>query len=438
MDDKRARAEAVADFASALRELRASVGNPSFREMSGRSGAISHTTLYEATKGNRLPSWGTTAEFVKACGADPDDYRERWEKANLTVRTAGAGGRPETPAEPPAETPAANQAATSARRPAGVPAGLGPSTQALVGEPSASVPLPPTPPDEATATPAAAAASTPSAPPRTSADSGPSDAPSTSDQPWTSGPSGPSGTSGTPGTSGQPRTSVGTLPEPIAEPAFAPTYPHEPGQQVIAVGVPVALPAPEPKGRFRRHRTLIAFGLVGVATVGTSVVLSIVFTQHQSASNNHAPVPSGTPSAAAAGAAYVCPVRPPHPPLAPPLHKGDAATFIADMTLADCTHVGPGQTIAKIWRLKNAGTVPWKGYSLQRLDGPQKADQCRTRTRVPIKDTGPGQMVDIRTDITTPKQAGFCYVRFKMLDASGKVAFPGSRPVNFQVIVNAP
>jgi hypothetical protein len=26
-------------------------------------------------------------------------------------------------------------------------------------------------------------------------------------------------------------------------------------------------------------------------------------------------------------------------------------------------------------------------------------------------------------------------VRFKMVDASGKVAFPGNRPVNFQVIV---
>lgn len=74
----RARAEVIGDFAAALRELRKSVGNPPFREMSGRSGAISHTTLHEATKGNRLPSWGTTVEFVKACGADPAAYRESW------------------------------------------------------------------------------------------------------------------------------------------------------------------------------------------------------------------------------------------------------------------------------------------------------------------------------------------------------------------------
>ena len=91
MGDRRARAEAIEDFAEVLRELRNSVGNPPFREMSGRSGAISHTTLHEATKGNRLPSWETTVEFVKACGVDPAMYRERWERANLAVRSASAG-----------------------------------------------------------------------------------------------------------------------------------------------------------------------------------------------------------------------------------------------------------------------------------------------------------------------------------------------------------
>ncbi|MFD9946325.1 hypothetical protein ACFWYW_30325 [Nonomuraea sp. NPDC059023] len=90
MDDRRARAEAIEDFAASLRELRNSVGNPPFREMSGRSGAISHTTLHEAVKGNRLPSWETTVEFVKACGADPAAYRAYWERANLAVRSVSA------------------------------------------------------------------------------------------------------------------------------------------------------------------------------------------------------------------------------------------------------------------------------------------------------------------------------------------------------------
>ncbi|WP_431897245.1 NBR1-Ig-like domain-containing protein [Nonomuraea sp. bgisy101] len=110
--------------------------------------------------------------------------------------------------------------------------------------------------------------------------------------------------------------------------------------------------------------------------------------------------------------------------------------FIEDVTLADCTRVRPGKTMTKVWRLKNAGAVPWKGYLLRRLDVTQQADQCQTIPDVPIKDTQPGETVDIRTVITTPKKPGLCYVRFKMVDASGAVVFPGSRPINFQIIVD--
>ncbi len=91
--------------------------------------------------------------------------------------------------------------------------------------------------------------------------------------------------------------------------------------------------------------------------------------------------------------------------------------------------------MTKVWRLKNAGTVPWEGYSLHRLDLPQQPDQCQTASDVPINDTRPGEMVDIRTDITMPRKPGLCYVRFKVMDGSGRVAFPGGRPLNFQVIV---
>ncbi|TMR09133.1 NBR1-Ig-like domain-containing protein, partial [Nonomuraea zeae] len=147
--------------------------------------------------------------------------------------------------------------------------------------------------------------------------------------------------------------------------------------------------------------------------------------------------PTAGPSIAALSPAD-CPVRATNPPSAPPLHKGDAAVFIEDVTLADCSRVGPGQTMTKIWRLKNAGAVPWKGYSLRRLDLKQQADQCQTIPDVPIKDTRPGETVDIQTVVTTPRKPGLCYVRFKMVDSSGAVVFPGSRPINFQLIVEGP
>jgi hypothetical protein len=347
VDDRRARAEAIEDFAEVLRELRNSVGNPPFREMSGRSGAISHTTLHEATKGNRLPSWETTVEFVKACGADPAMYRERWERANLTVRSASAGDPP-TRADTSVDRPPGGLAASAAERHT---ADIAIGTQApwLAGETGASLPTPSPPPDE------------------------------------------------------------------------------------IAGGVQPA-PAPGGPGRFRLTR-LAAAALATGAVILVAVVLIVAAVNRGFGPGKPSPSPSGGPPTAALSPVD-CPVSSTNPAAAPPAHKGDAAAFIADITLPDCTRVGPGKTIVKVWRLKNTGTVPWKGYALRRLDSPQRADQCQTISDVPIKDTPPGEMVDIKTDITTPRKPGLCYVRFKMVDASGTVAFPGNRPVNFQVIVN--
>lgn len=319
--------------------------------MSGRSGAISHTTLHEATKGNRLPSWETTVEFVKACGADPAAYRERWERANLAVRSASAGGASTRAGTSVAHPPGGFAAsATGAEERRTVHIAIGSQAPPSAGETSASVPTPPPPPGE------------------------------------------------------------------------------------IAGDVQPGLPAEGGRGRFRLTRTAAA--LATAAVIVGAVVLIVAVVNRGSGPDGPSPNPSGRPSNAVLSAAD-CPVRPTNPALAPPAHKGDAAAFIADITLPDCTRVGAGKTITKVWRLKNAGTVPWKGYSLRRLDFPQQADQCQTISDVPIDDTPPGEMVDIRADITTPRKPGLCYVRFKMVDASGRVAFPGNRPVNFQVIVDA-
>ncbi|NHI18074.1 hypothetical protein H9L10_04195 [Phycicoccus endophyticus] len=91
------RARAVEGFAGVLADLREDAGRPSFRVLAGRSGAISHTTLHEASQGRRLPSWETTVEYVRACGADPAGYRGRWEAARREVlacsRPGAAGPR---------------------------------------------------------------------------------------------------------------------------------------------------------------------------------------------------------------------------------------------------------------------------------------------------------------------------------------------------------
>ncbi|MFJ8627935.1 helix-turn-helix domain-containing protein [Kitasatospora sp. NPDC093550] len=100
-DERAERPRAEEDFAAALRTLRLDAGQPSFRAMAKAVGCISHTTLFEAATGSRLPSWPTTRAFVRACGGDEEEWHRRWT-------TAAGGGEPSsapTVAQPPPAPP---------------------------------------------------------------------------------------------------------------------------------------------------------------------------------------------------------------------------------------------------------------------------------------------------------------------------------------------
>jgi transcriptional regulator with XRE-family HTH domain len=89
-------ADPVAEFARRLRELRASAGSPSFRELA-RITHYASSTLAEATAGKRLPTEAVVRAFATACGADPDHW------AGL-LRDSSA-----PPALAPAQAPAARR-----------------------------------------------------------------------------------------------------------------------------------------------------------------------------------------------------------------------------------------------------------------------------------------------------------------------------------------
>jgi hypothetical protein len=269
-------------------------------------------------KGYRLPSWGTTAEFVKACGADPADYRERWEAANRACSPA------------PAESPAPDRSSRASRTPNRL---------------EVDVPL-----------------------------------------------------------DRSPEASAGSN-EASAEP-------HEP-----------APPGPEAPRRRGRARHLV----LGAAAAGVLAAGGVAW----ALAGRDDPAPVRPPGFVAAD----CPVQQANPPSAPPAHEGDSATFIADVTIPDCDHARRGATVRKVWRFKNAGTRPWVGYTLHRLD-PQGRDTCQTISDLTVPDTRPGRLVDVTAEVTLPNRPGFCFVRFKMMDGDGKVAFPGGRPVNFQLVVD--
>jgi len=331
-------AAAVSDFADVLRELRAAAGTPSFREMAARSKAISHTTLHEAVCGSRLPSWPTTVEFVKACDADPADYRERWKEVNRATRAA-AGERRHR--EPVAADPGA------------------------VVAPEVAV----------------------------------------------------------------PRVVVpdGLLPNGLAPDAREP-------EALAAELLPAEVLASEmlePESIRRRtgRSRWLRLSVAGVAALIVVAMGGIVLWGIRNPSS------AGPTTPVAKRQASDCPIQQQNPPYMRPVHPGDVVAFVGDMTLPDCSHVAPGARVIKDWRFKNQGTVPWVGYTLRRIDLPQQPNQCQTIIDIPIADTAPGKFVDVAVEVTAPRKPAFCFIRFKMMDADGRVAFPGNRPVNLQLIV---
>ncbi|MDJ1645433.1 nSTAND1 domain-containing NTPase [Streptomyces pakalii] len=69
-----------------LREVRREAGGPTYRVLAGRSG-LSASTLSAAAAGRQLPSLTVVLAFVRACGADPQGWEERWRTtaADLTA-----------------------------------------------------------------------------------------------------------------------------------------------------------------------------------------------------------------------------------------------------------------------------------------------------------------------------------------------------------------
>lgn len=76
--------EPVQEFAHQLRELRARVGGPGYRELAKRT-SFSATTLAEAAGGRRLPTLEVTPAYVEACGGDTAEWRGRWQAISAAL-----------------------------------------------------------------------------------------------------------------------------------------------------------------------------------------------------------------------------------------------------------------------------------------------------------------------------------------------------------------
>ncbi|HEY4461893.1 MAG TPA: helix-turn-helix domain-containing protein, partial [Streptosporangiaceae bacterium] len=97
-------AEALAEFARDLRELRskAGLGYPEMAELSH----YTMKTLASAAGGMKLPTLPVTAAYVRACGGNVAEWEDRWHDVAALVEPAGdrPESQPERPGGAPAET----------------------------------------------------------------------------------------------------------------------------------------------------------------------------------------------------------------------------------------------------------------------------------------------------------------------------------------------
>ncbi|MBG0816951.1 NBR1-Ig-like domain-containing protein [Planomonospora sp. ID82291] len=109
----------------------------------------------------------------------------------------------------------------------------------------------------------------------------------------------------------------------------------------------------------------------------------------------------------------------------------DDSLFEGDVTYPDGTEVRRGERFTKVWRIRNAGAVPWQGRYLTRIN----TAPCRAPERVEIEPTAPGEVVDIAVRVRAADRPARCKIFWKMTSADGTPLFAGKKPIFLDVSV---
>ncbi len=115
--------------------------------------------------------------------------------------------------------------------------------------------------------------------------------------------------------------------------------------------------------------------------------------------------------------AVTFPTLPPvtNTPAVSPTPLCDLGQFVKDVTIPDGTIFAPGATFTKTWRLRNAGTCTWSGYSLVFDSG----DSMNGASPIAIGTVAPGQEVELSVNLTAPATTGSYRGYWRIRSASG-------------------
>jgi len=109
----------------------------------------------------------------------------------------------------------------------------------------------------------------------------------------------------------------------------------------------------------------------------------------------------------------------------------DAAILVEDVNYPDNTVVPAGEKFTKTWKLKNAGTCKWTGYTIGFVSG----DRMSSPDSAPVPDTGFGNPVDVSIDLVAPTTDGTYLGNFELRNAAGKSMLIGTEAIFWVKIV---
>lgn len=132
------------------------------------------------------------------------------------------------------------------------------------------------------------------------------------------------------------------------------------------------------------------------------------------------PAPFSTPTLPPPQPTNTVPPLPTLPPVtntpaASPTPLCDLGQFVRDVTVPDGTTYTPSTAFVKTWRLRNAGTCTWSGYSLVFDNG----EAMNGTSPTSIATVGPGQEVDLTVNLTAPATVGSYRGYWRIRNASG-------------------
>lgn len=102
------------------------------------------------------------------------------------------------------------------------------------------------------------------------------------------------------------------------------------------------------------------------------------------------------------------------PPAASATAMCDLAQFVRDVNIPDGSQLAPGASFTKTWRIRNAGTCTWSGYTLVFDSGELMGGTAQTFGTV-----APGQDVDLSVNFTAPTTPGTYRSYWRIRNAAG-------------------